>query len=74
MMVNSNRRNGRKNQSTQGTSTKQCYRCNRKGHAAKDFRINRAVELKDTYPKPARRKKQRATATTDPETRIKRDR
>ena len=30
MMVNSNRRNGRKNQSTQGTGTKQCYRCNKK--------------------------------------------
>ena len=41
MMVNSNRRNGRKNQSTQGTSTKQCYRCNRKGHAAKDSRTNK---------------------------------
>ena len=41
MMVNSNRRNGRKNQSTQGTSTKQCYRCNKKGHTAKDCRIDK---------------------------------
>ena len=41
MMVNSKRRNGRKNQGTQGTSMKQCYRCNRKGHAAKDCRTDK---------------------------------
>ena len=41
MMINSNRRNGRKNKSTQGTSTKQCYRCNKKGHTAKDRRTDK---------------------------------
>ena len=41
MMVNSNRRNGRKNQSTQGTSTKTCYRCSKKGHTAKDCRTDK---------------------------------
>ena len=38
MMVNSNGRYGRRNQSTQGTSTKTCYRCSKKGHTAKDSR------------------------------------
>ena len=36
VLVNSNKKNWKKNQSAQNTSTKQCYRCNRKGHAAKD--------------------------------------
>ena len=80
MMVNSNRRNGRKNQITQGTSTEQCYRCNRKGLTAKDCRTDKeklysnCVELKDTYPKPVRKKKQRATATRNLGIRTKRDR
>ena len=41
MMVNSNRRNERKNQSTQGASTKQCYRCNKKGNMVKDCRTDK---------------------------------
>ena len=38
MLVNSNKKNWKKNQSKQGTSTKQCFRCNRKSHSARECR------------------------------------
>ena len=41
MIVNSNGRYGRRNQSTQGTSTKTCYRCSKKGHTSKDCRTDK---------------------------------
>ena len=41
MLVNSNKRNWKKNQSTQNTSTKQCIRCNRKGHTARECRTDK---------------------------------
>ena len=41
MMVNSNGRYGRRNQSTQGTSVKTCYRCSKKGHTSKDCRTDK---------------------------------
>ena len=40
MMVNSNGRYGRKNQGTQGTGIKTCYRCNKKGHTSKECRTD----------------------------------
>ena len=36
MLVNSNRKNWKKNQNAQTTSTKQWWRCNRKSHAVKE--------------------------------------
>ena len=41
MLVNSNKTNWKKNQNAQNTSTKQCYRCNRKGHAAREYRTDK---------------------------------
>ena len=38
MMVNSNNRFGKRNQ---GTSTKTCYRCNKKGHTSKECRTDK---------------------------------
>ena len=41
MLVNSNGRFGRKNQGTQGTGKKTCYRCNKKGHTSKECRTDK---------------------------------
>ena len=41
MLVNSNRKNWKKNQNTQTTNTKQCWRCSRKGHAAKECKTDK---------------------------------
>ena len=58
IMVNSNGRYGRRNQSTQGTGIKTCYRYSKKGHTSKDCRTDKE-KPKDTHPKLARSKKQR---------------
>ena len=63
MLVNSNKKNWKKNQSTQGTSTKQCFRCNRKGHTARECRTDKK-----------RKRNPGATATKNLATRIKQDR
>ena len=41
MMVNSNDRFGKRNQGTQGTGIKTCYRCNKKSHTSKECRTNK---------------------------------
>ena len=41
MLVNSNKRNWKKNQNAQSTGIKQCYRCNGKGHAARECRTDK---------------------------------
>ena len=41
MMVNSNDRFGKRNQGTQGTGIKTCYRCNKKGHTSKECRTDK---------------------------------
>ena len=41
MLVNSNKKNWKKNQNAQNTSTKQCYCCSRKGHTARECRTDK---------------------------------
>ena len=81
MMVNSKSRFGKRNQGTQGTGIKTCYRCNKKGHISKECRTNKESSIaiassakpKDTHPMLARNKKQRAMVTKNLATRIKHD-
>ena len=41
MMVNSNKKNLKKNQNALVTNTKQCWRCNKKGHITKEFKTDK---------------------------------
>ena len=45
ILVNSNKKNWKKNQNTQSTGTKQCFRCNRKGHEARECRTDKRETL-----------------------------
>ena len=80
MMVNSNKRNWKKTRTrkaqAQSNALDATGRATRQENAEPTKRnsIANSAELKDTYPKPARRKKQRATTTKNQGTRIKRDR
>ena len=75
MLVNSNKKNWKKNQNAQTTNTKQCYRCNRKGHAARKCRTDKE-KLYCMYPKLTRKKERSpgTTATKNLVTCIKQDR
>ena len=41
MMVNSNKKNWKKNQNTPAPNMKQCWRCNRKGHTTKECKTDK---------------------------------
>ena len=41
MMVNSNKKNWKKNQNAPATNKKQCWRCNRKGHITKECKTDK---------------------------------
>ena len=59
MMVNSNKKNWKKNQNAQTTSTKQCWRCNRKGHITKECKTDKFCKAKGYVSEACKKEKEK---------------